>query len=72
MTAALELPLSARRLLVGLFEPEALRELAALMESERPGVRERRSLSEASVDELAEMLPAGKKPTIGWWRRHAS
>jgi hypothetical protein len=32
----------------------------------------RRKLDSASVEELAEMLTSGRKPTIGWWRRHAA
>lgn len=72
MKDPLKLSLSLRRLLVDQFDAETLRHLAALKESETPGSIARRNLSEASKDELAEMLTAGRTPTIGWWRRRAS
>jgi hypothetical protein len=54
-----------------LFTSAQLRHLAALKDADSPGMRARRNLDEASVEELAEMLVAGKTPTIGWWRRHS-
>ena len=64
------LSLSLRRLLVSQFSPDALRTLAALMEANAPGMDARRDLSNASLDELAEMLTSSKNPTYGWWCRH--
>jgi hypothetical protein len=54
--------------------PEILRELAALIESREPNragsAEARRRLSPESLAELADMLEARKRPTVGWWRRH--
>jgi hypothetical protein len=47
--------------------PSTLRHLAALRE-ERD--RSRYLDYEAMAKELAEMLCDGRKPTIGWYRRH--
>ena len=69
-TATTDLPLSARRLLIQMFEPNTLRELASLMEAGQPGLRARRDLRRESIDELATMLADGRTPTIGWWWRH--
>jgi hypothetical protein len=53
-----------------------LRQLAALTEALEPGIgtrHPRRSsierLSPATLCELADLLAAGKSPTIGWWKR---
>lgn len=62
---------SVLRLLVDQLTAEQLRHIAAAKDAERPDRQARRSLSPAAVDELAEMLNAGRTPTIGWWRRHA-
>jgi hypothetical protein len=51
-------------------EPRTLRDLAAVMESRTPEVRARRSLSAEGVERLAEILAAGGRPTIGFWRRY--
>jgi hypothetical protein len=55
-------------------DPRILRELAALLEEREPNragsTQARRSLDLDSLKELADMLGAGKHPTIGWWRRH--
>jgi excisionase family DNA binding protein len=67
---SVEVPLSAQRLLVELFEPETLRHLASLLESERPANKARRRLSAEDVEEFARMIGEGRTPTIGWWRRH--
>jgi hypothetical protein len=61
---------SLRALLISQFTANQLRHLAALMDLESPGLRARRDLEEASVIELAEMIVAGRIPTVGWWRRH--
>jgi hypothetical protein len=63
------LSLSLKRLLISQFSPDALRTLAYMKEQESPGLKARLRLSQASVEELAEMLTAGRKPTIGFWRR---
>ena len=68
-TEPVRLSLSLRRLLAEQFGPDTLRHLACLMERERPPRVARRRLSEASVEELAEMIVEGRTPTIGWWRR---
>jgi hypothetical protein len=70
-TAPVRLSRSLRRLLISQFTASDLRHLAALMEAESPGMVARQSLSDASIDELAEMLTDGRKPTIGFWRRHS-
>jgi hypothetical protein len=59
--------------LVPVSDPRILRELAALLEERelnRAGsMQARRSLDPDSLKELADMLGAGKRPTIGWWQR---
>jgi hypothetical protein len=52
------------------FSAHQLRHLAALKEGDAPGLRRRRHLDREALDELATMLLAGDRPTIGWWRRH--
>ena len=69
-TAPVRLSVSLKRVLISQFTPDALRTLAALMEAESPGMDARRDLSNASLDELAEMLTSSRKPTYGWWTRH--
>ncbi len=66
------LSLAVRRLIAEQFTPDTLRHLASLTEAAQPAMVARRKLNEASVDELAEMLTTGRKPTYGWWSRHAS
>jgi hypothetical protein len=66
------LSLNLRRVFVSHFHPSVLRELASLMEAESPGMVARARLSDASLDEFAEMVAAGRKPTIGWWTRHTT
>ena len=70
-TPPVRLSLSLRRLLVSQFGASDLRHLASLMEAESPGLVARSRLDDASVEELAEMLTSGRKPTLGWWRRHS-
>ena len=69
-TAPVRLSLSLRRLLVSQFTASDLRHLASLMEAESPGMIARSRLSDASVDQLADLLVSGRKPTIGFWTRH--
>ena len=68
---AVNLPLSLKRLLIDTFSAADLRHLAYLKEASSPQLTARQRLDEAGVDELAEMLVAGRRPTLGWWRRHA-
>ena len=58
-----------RELLLELFSADQLQHLAAIKRAREPYLVARRRLSEASVEELAEMIVAGKRPTCGWWRR---
>lgn len=64
------IPLSAQRILVEAFEPWTLRALASLMEAERPANKARRQLDSEAVEEFVQMMVEGRKPTLGWWRRH--
>ena len=68
-TPAVRLSLAVKRLLIDTFTADDLRQLAALKDAQSPGMVARRNLSAASVEELAEMLTAGKVPTVGWWAR---
>src|SRR5665213_2903129 len=61
-TAPVRLSMSLRRVLAEQFEPDTLRHLAAQIEADHPGRIARRRLSEASRDELAEMLVSGRTP----------
>lgn len=45
--------------------PRGLRELASLLEARSI----RSPLAPEAVDELVQMVAAGEKPTVGWWRR---
>jgi hypothetical protein len=63
--------LSLRRLLIEHFDAAVLYELAWLKQHECPGMIARSRLSDASVEELADMLTAGLRPTLGWWTRHS-
>ncbi|HXN59266.1 MAG TPA: hypothetical protein VN886_02330 [Acidimicrobiales bacterium] len=60
----------SKELLIELFTYDQLVHLAAIKRAREPYIRARRSLSAASIDELAEMLIRGDRPTVGWWRRH--
>ncbi|HVA04761.1 MAG TPA: hypothetical protein VMU64_13575 [Acidimicrobiales bacterium] len=50
--------------------PSDLRHLAAAIDGMDPAHQPRRRLTQEAAGELAEMLVAGKVPTIGWWRKH--
>ena len=69
-TPPVRLSLSLRRLLIEHFDAAVLYELAWLKQHECPGLIARARLSDASVEELADLLTAGRKPTLGWWTRH--
>src|SRR5450759_1844390 len=69
-TVPVRLSLSRRQLLVSQFSASDLRHLASLMEANSPGMIARVRLDDASVEELAALLTAGRKPTIGFWTRH--
>ena len=47
--------------------PATLRHLAAIKER---ALRDRYDDTDAMAEELAQMLLAGTRPTIGWYRRH--
>jgi hypothetical protein len=49
--------------------PAVLRELAAIIEAREPRRRAIAALSPEKLEELADMLIAGKRPTVGWWQR---
>lgn len=69
-SAPIRLSVSLKRLLVSQFTPDALRQLAAVIEYESPGMVARRRLNETGVNALADILVTGKKPTVGWWLRN--
>jgi hypothetical protein len=71
-TRPVRLSMNLRRLLVEQFDAGTLRHLAGQMDLDNPTLIMRRRLDDASLDELAAMIVAGRKPTIGWWRRHAN
>ena len=71
-TVPICLSVSLKRVLLDQFTPDALRNLASLIEDEQPGMVARLRLSNASIEELAAMLTSGRKPTLGWWRRNAA
>lgn len=64
------LPLALKRLLIDICEPSDLRELAALKETNDPKRVARHGLDADGLTELADLLEAGRIPTVGWWRRH--
>ena len=51
-------------------DPKALRDLAALIDAQSPEMRARARLTDEGRSELFDMLLLGRRPTIGWWRRH--
>jgi hypothetical protein len=65
------LSLSLKRLLISQFTADTLRTLAYMKEQESPGLKARLRLSQASIEELAELLTEGRKPGLGWWSRHS-
>ncbi len=71
-TPPVRLSLSLRRLLIEHFDAAVLYELAWLKQHDSPGMIARARLSDASVDQLADMLTAGRKPTLGWWTRNTT
>ena len=52
--------------------PETLRHLAALAEARSPSRRARARLTPEGVEILADMLVAGGRPTIGFWRKNTT
>jgi hypothetical protein len=51
--------------------PEMLREIAAIYRARgRRSWRAYQSLSPESLEELADLLLAGKRPSLGWWQKH--
>jgi hypothetical protein len=57
-------------LLLELCSADQLLHLAAIKRAREPYLVARRRLSQASLEELAEMVCGGKRPTVGWWSRH--
>lgn len=51
-------------------EPGTLRALAAAIEGQDSRRVARRQLTPEGVDRLAEILLAGSRPTVGFWRRY--
>jgi hypothetical protein len=62
---------SLRLLIANSFTASELRHLAVIRDAESARSVARRSLDDASVEELASMIVSGRTPTIGWWRRHS-
>ncbi len=54
---------------VMVLNPRTLRELACLIEAWSPQMKARAQLSEEGLERLADILLAGGKPTIGFFRR---
>lgn len=52
--------------------PTALRELAAAIEATDTSGQAQRDLSPEAASDLADLLIAGKRPTVGWWQRHTT
>jgi hypothetical protein len=48
---------------------DQLQHLAAIKRARAPWLVACRSISEASLDDLAEMICEGKRSTVGWWSR---
>jgi hypothetical protein len=71
MTTAIDVSDSLRLLIADSFTTDELRQLAAVRDARSPRGIARRSLDEASREELADMIVSGKRPTVGWWRRHS-
>ena len=51
-------------------DPATLRALAAAIEGQDPERRARRELTDEGREKLADLLLAGGKPTVGFFRRH--
>jgi hypothetical protein len=68
-TARTSGPPSAVRQLLDYLDAPTLRHLAAVKEAQDPARLARQALTPEGIDRLAEILLAGDKPTIGWWRR---
>ena len=68
-TSALHLSVSLKKLLIEQFSTDTLLALGCTERGRITGPIARKRLSEAKLEELAEMLTHSKIPTIGWWRR---
>jgi len=53
-----------------ILDAATLRHLAAALEDRDPELQARRRLGREGAEELADMLIAGRVPTVGWWKRH--
>lgn len=69
-TSSVRLSLAVKRLLIEQFEGPTLRILADLMDDEDPKLLARRRLTDEGVEKLADILIAGKRPTIGLFRKY--
>jgi hypothetical protein len=57
---------------IGTLSPRILREVASAMEDRSPEMVARARLTPDGVVRLADILLAGSKPTVGFWRRFRS
>jgi hypothetical protein len=62
--------LDAPRRAARILDPSTLRHLASAIEARSPEMVARRALTPEGVERLAEILLAGGKPTVGFWRRY--
>ncbi len=53
----------------GGLDPRTLRDVADLIEARAGAHNPRRRLPPEALDQLADMLAAGRRPALGWWRR---
>jgi hypothetical protein len=58
-----------KRAIFDAFSAETLAELAYLRRQQESSVRARQQLSPDKLTELAEMVAAGGRPSLGWWSR---
>ncbi|MGO8870561.1 MAG: hypothetical protein ACLQPH_04010 [Acidimicrobiales bacterium] len=68
-TTPLHISDSLKRLLVDQLDADTLRHLAALKDAESPRRRLRAQLTEQGIEELAELICAGRTPTVGFFQR---
>jgi hypothetical protein len=61
---------SAVAQILSYLDAPTLRHHASLKDAQDPQLVARRALTPQGVDRLAEILLAGGKPTVGFWRRY--
>jgi hypothetical protein len=59
-----------RRIILEHLDPSTLRDLAAAVEGQDPERIARRHLTPEGVERLCEILSAGDRPTVGFYRRY--